>query len=125
MEPKARAHRLSVKQRLRDDVLAVFKREGYSDQEISRLAHLLADSDKRASLSRLSIVEQNRLIEMVRLAQRTEDDRIADVGREVNRFSSVSLAQAASEILPSAPQWTVTISMEPDSVAWLVLEEQK
>ena len=125
LEPKARAHRLSVKQRLRDDVLAVFKREGYSDQEISRLAHLLADSDKRASLSRLSIVEQNRLIEMVRLAQRTEDDRIADVGREVNRSSSVSLAQAASEILPSAPQWTVTISMEPDSVAWLVLEEQK
>ena len=125
LESKARAHRQRVKQKLRDEVFGAFKREGYSDQEILRLTHLLTEPDKRRFLSTLSIVDQNRVLEMIRLAQRTEDDRVADVAREVNRSSSVVLAQAAAQTLPAAPQWTVTISMEPNSVAWLVLEELK
>lgn len=125
LEPKARAHRQSVKQKLRDEVFGSFKREGYSDQEMLRVTHLLTEPDKRRFLSRLSIEDQNRVLEMVRLAQRTEDDRIADVAREVNRSPSVVLARAEAQTLPAAPQWTVTISMEPNSVAWLVLEERK
>ncbi|MDH5722373.1 MAG: hypothetical protein OEY94_03510 [Alphaproteobacteria bacterium] len=125
IEPKVRDHRKTVKQKLRDEVFSAFKREGYDEQEISRFSKLLTEPDKRSFLSKISIAEQNRMLEMIRLTQDTEDDGVADIAREINSSPSVMLSKAATKTIPATQQWTVTIHMEPNSIAWLVLEEQK